>query len=150
MEPLILSDREFSEQWLSEPYECKEFLESDPFYVTARNERVRSKSEILIANMLTELGVPYRYEAPLILEDGQIIYPDFTILKIRTRKICFLEHCGRMDDPAYLHRFLYRNNLYIRNGYIPGRDVFMSFESSSDPLNISAVRSMLKELFLEE
>lgn len=150
VKPLVLSDCDFVEQWLNEPYEGKEFLETDPVFLTARNERVRSKSEILIANILTELGIPYRYEAPLVLENGQIIYPDFTILNVRTRKVCFLEHCGRMDDPSYLHRFLHRNDLYIRNGYIPGRDVFMTFESNSDPLNINSVRNMLRALFLDE
>ena len=148
--PLFITDEEFAEEWINTPYEGKGFLETDSFYVTARGERVRSKSEILIANLMNELGILYRYEAPLFFDDGTVIHPDFTVLKPRSRKICYFEHCGRMDDPIYLHNFIKRENTYIQNGLIPGRDVFMSFESSSDPLNMNSMRKMLSALFIEE
>ena len=109
---------------------------------------MRSKSEVLIANTLDELGIPYRYEAPLSLKNGKIIHPDFTILRVRSRKACYFEHCGRMDDSDYLHRFMKREQQYIINGFIPGRDVFMSFESATDPLNTLSLREELKALFV--
>ncbi len=40
---------------------------------------VRSKSEVIIANMLFERGVPFRYEQPLFAPDGTFYLPDFTI-----------------------------------------------------------------------
>lgn len=150
VDPLILSDEEYAEEWQKTPYERKGFLETDPFYVTSQGERVRSKSEILIANLLSDLGIPYRYEAPLFLDDGSVIHPDFTILKAHSRKTCYFEHYGMMDDPSYLRAFMKRETAYIQNGLIPGRDVFMSFESLSDPLNMSTLRQMLQALFLEE
>lgn len=150
VEPLFLTDEEFADKWINTPYEGKGFLETDSFYVTARGERVRSKSEILIANLMNDLGILYRYEAPLFFDDGTTIHPDFTVLKPRSRKICYFEHCGRMDDPHYLHNFMKRENIYIQNGLIPGRDVFMSFESSVDPLNMFSLRQMLMALFIED
>ncbi len=150
VEPFFLTDEEYAREWLDEPYERKGFLETDPFFVTSRGERVRSKSEILIANLLTDLGIPYRYEAPLFLDDGSVIHPDFTILKVHSRKICYFEHYGKMDDASYLHSFMKRENAYIQNGLIPGRDVFMSFESLSDPLNMNTLRQMLQALFKED
>ncbi|MBO4400027.1 MAG: hypothetical protein J5795_07855 [Lachnospiraceae bacterium] len=149
VEPFFLSDEEYAEEWMKTPFEAKGFLETDPFFMTNRGERVRSKSEILIANLLYELGVPYRYEAPLFLEDGSVIHPDFTILKPHSRQICYFEHCGRMDDPVYLHGFMRRENTYIQNGLIPGRDVFMSFETASDPLNTISIRQMIQALFVD-
>ena len=148
VDPFFLSDEEYAKAWLREPYEGKEFNDTDPFYKTVRGERVRSKSEILIANALNDLGIPYRYEAPLFLENDIVIYPDFTILKPHARTVCYFEHCGRMDDPGYLNGFIKRENLYIQNGLIPGIDVFMSFESSTLPINMDSVRQMLAALFV--
>jgi hypothetical protein len=40
---------------------------------------VRSKSEVIIANMLAERNIPFRYEIPLQAPDGTFYLPDFTI-----------------------------------------------------------------------
>jgi exodeoxyribonuclease V alpha subunit len=40
---------------------------------------VRSKSEVIIANLLTTAGIPFRYEVPLFAPDGTFYLPDFTI-----------------------------------------------------------------------
>ena len=150
VDPINLPDSEYVRRWASESYEGKSFTPDDPAFYSPRNERMRSKSEILIANTLTDLGVPYRYEAPLSLKNGKNIYPDFTILRVRSRKVCYFEHCGRMDDSDYLHRFRRREQQYIANGLIPGRDVFMSFESATDPLNTLSLREELRALFVEQ
>lgn len=148
IDPINLSDEEFARRWAAESYDGKSFAPGDPSFYSSRNERMRSKSEVLIANTLDELGIPYRYEAPLALKNGRIIHPDFTILRVRSRKVCYFEHCGRMDDSDYLHRFMKREQQYIINGFIPGRDVFMSFESATDPLNTLSLREELKALFV--
>ena len=72
-----------------------------PFYDTKRKERVRSKSELNIANMLDSYGVPYKYECPLKLKDGKVIYPDFTVINVKSRKVIYWEHRGMMDDKNY-------------------------------------------------
>lgn len=146
--PLAVSDEDFAQVWVAEPYERKPFSENDPSFYSARGDRVRSKSEVLIADILDEYRIPYRYEAPLRLRDGFVIHPDFTILRLPSRTICYLEHCGRMDDELYLHAFLRRENAYIENGFIPGRDVFHSFESTADPINTKLLRKMLRSLFV--
>ena len=58
-------------------------------YPTKKDENVRSKSEVMIADMYYELGIPYRYEAQLLLKNGKKKYPDFTLLKTKTRQIVF-------------------------------------------------------------
>lgn len=146
--PLAVSDEDFAQAWVAEPYERKPFSENDPSFYSARGDRVRSKSEVLIADILDEYRIPYRYEAPLRLRDGFVIHPDFTILRLPSRRICYFEHCGRMDDELYLHAFLRRENAYIENGFIPGRDVFHTFESTADPINTKLLRKMLRSLFV--
>ena len=78
--------RVYMKQWEAVVYERKGFREDAPNYYTDKGERVRSKAEILIANMLNKHGIPYRYEYPLKLKGYGVIYPDFTLLNINTRK----------------------------------------------------------------
>lgn len=58
----IISDEEYIKQWQSVKYEGKIFADSTQEIITERGERVRSKSEKIIADKLYALGIPYRYE----------------------------------------------------------------------------------------
>ena len=95
--PVILPDEEYVKQWQSVVYQGKKFADDDIEIITEKGERVRSKSEKIIADKLFSLGIPYRYEYPLKLSDGMRVYPDFTILKLPEREEVYLEHFGMMD-----------------------------------------------------
>ncbi len=56
-------------------------------YRTEKGELVRSKSEMNIANALFRTEIPYKYECPLTLNDGRVIYPDFTVLDVYNRRL---------------------------------------------------------------
>ena len=62
-------------------------------------DMVRSKSEVIIANLLTAAGIPFRYEVPLFAPDGTLYLPDFTI-DWRGKKF-FWEHVGMLHDTKY-------------------------------------------------
>ena len=40
---------------------------------------VRSKSQVIIANMLFDRDIPFRYERPMYAQDGTFHLPDFTV-----------------------------------------------------------------------
>ncbi len=84
--PLYETDEQFIKNWNSLTYEGKPFSENIPELYTSKGERVRSKSEIIIADFLNKEGIPYRYEYPLYLYGIGKIYPDFTTLNTHTRK----------------------------------------------------------------
>ncbi len=86
LDAVILSDEEYIKQWQSVTYEGKEFIDDEQVIITERGERVRSKSEKIIADKLYLMGIPYRYEYPVLLKGNIKIYPDFTILKIPERE----------------------------------------------------------------
>lgn len=86
LDAVILSDEEYIKQWQSVTYEGKEFMDDEQVIITERGERVRSKSEKIIADKLYLMGIPYRYEYPVLLKGNIKIYPDFTILKIPERE----------------------------------------------------------------
>lgn len=68
--------------WRSIKYEGNPYRPDQKIHRTPGGIYVRSKSELLIATHLEYMDIPYRYEAPLFLE-GNIVYPDFTILRSR-------------------------------------------------------------------
>lgn len=88
---------------------------------------VRSKSEVIIANILTRYGVPFMYEAPLEFSDGsgKIYYPDFTILLPMGKKK-FWEHFGILNDFTYCDRTAKKLYTYQMNGILIGRDLIIS------------------------
>ena len=146
IKPYFTSDNEFIKEWESMSYTGKLIDESIPELFSNRGEQVRSKSEKIIADRLAELGIPYRYEAPLFLGTMGIVYPDFTLLKVCTREEIYWEHLGMMDDPSYVHKALNKINTYIRNGFIPGKNLLLTFESKAIPLNMRNVESQLRAI----
>lgn len=145
--PVILTDAQYTSLWLSAPYAAKSFDEDDEskFY-TENGERVRSKSEVIIANCLFHAGIPYKYECPLALEE-RTIYPDFTILDVKNRRTFFLEHFGMMDNPEYAETFVNKLSLYQKNGYFPGERLIMTFETSKKPLDTRMVKQTVEQYF---
>lgn len=142
----LMTDEEFIEEWINMPYKGKQIDDSAPELFSNKGEQVRSKSEKIIADKLFELGIPYRYEAPLLLGSMGIIYPDFTMLKVCTREDIYWEHLGMMDDALYCHKALNKVNQYIRNGYIPGKNLLLTFESKSIPINMRNVEIQLRTI----
>ncbi len=121
------------------------FEPSDPVFTTKNGERVRSKSEIIIANMLYDYGIPYLYEYPL--KDGNRIWarPDFTVVNPRTRKQYYWEHFGRMDDPNYVQKNLPKISAYYSHGIFPGENMILTFESSLRPLQTDEMELIIKK-----
>lgn len=134
IKPLFVSNEDYSKAWQAKPYKMHPEAPNDNF-ITSRNEKVRSKSEVIIADTLNSMDIPYKYERELVLEDGSTIYPDFTLLNVRTREEIIYEHFGKMDDEAYLTRTLAKLNIYAKNGFTLGKNLIATFESSTSALN---------------
>ena len=148
VEPVIIPDEEFVRTWLEKPYERGVFEEGDPELLTSRGLRVRSKSEIIIAEKYDEYNIPYKYECPLYLEGFGNARPDFTVLNIRYRRIKYHEHLGKMDDPAYAERNIKKIKAYEDNGFILGRDLIVTFETKNNPINPIDIERVIKNHFL--
>lgn len=143
--PVSLSDEEYIKAWEQEDYQRKGFQEDAPEYYTDKGERVRSKTEILIANALFRNCIPYKYEKPLFLKEYGKIHPDFTVLNVRLRKEFYWEHLGMMDDPKYLEEALQRIAAYEKNNLITGSRLILTFETLKRPINSLSIDKMIKE-----
>lgn len=95
------------------------FLEEGLIHRTTRGELVRSKSEVIIANLLHALGITYAYEQPFTGQDGSVRYPDFTIEDAETGRRVFLEHLGLLSEPAYRRRWISKLDWYRSQGGLP-------------------------------
>jgi hypothetical protein len=116
---------------------------------TKQGEEVRSKSELIIANMLHDAGIPYHYELVLAfsVEPGfiDVAFPDFTVMNIRTGKIMYWEHFGMLDTQKYFSDYVKKMENYSAYGYLPGRDVILSFETSESGLKTKTVAALINQ-----
>lgn len=94
------------------------FLEERLIHRTVRGDAVRSKSEVIIANMLHAAKVDYHYEQPLEL-GGVVKYPDFTIEDDDAGATYYWEHCGMLHDAAYRRRWEEKQTWYRENDILP-------------------------------
>ena len=152
IEPDILPVSEKIKRFEQEEYQGLPFDENDKteFY-TNRGERVRSKSEKIIADELNRLGIPYRYEKPLkLLVDNRIkeFYPDFTAMNISTGELKYVEHLGMLDNPVYFKNTLSKLDVYEKNDLLIGRDVILIHESSYRPLNTRVIANYIDEFLM--
>lgn len=148
VKPYILTNEQYVEQWMSVQYIGKEFSDDTPILMTDRGERVRSKTEKILADKFFSLGIPYRYEYPLKLKGYGTVYPDFTLLNVRKRKEIYLEHFGMMDNPEYCQKAIQKLENYARNGIHVGKNLLVTFETLRKPLDMKVVEKMLKEFIL--
>ena len=143
IEPYEISDEEYIARWQACEYQGKEFRDDMPEQYTSKGERVRSKSEVMIADALAQAGIPYRYEYPLEL-DGIIYYPDFTILRVSDLQEMRWEHFGMMEDSEYSREAIRKIRTYERNGMFPGINMIYTMESETWPLNMAVIRRTIE------
>ena len=147
--PLTLTNEQYAAQWKTTPYKGLPFAPDTPAFTTLRKERVRSKSEVLIANALAQNNIPYRYEYPLTLKkplqkSTTTFYPDFLCLNLRTRQEYIWEHFGLMDSPEYAQNATSKLNLYAMNKILPGRNLIITMETATEPLTPSIIEEMIR------
>ena len=147
IQPRYVSDGDFVKDWQNMPYKGKPFLPGETEIYTAKGERVRSKSEKIIADTLERMHIPYRYECPLQITQDLVIYPDFTILNKYSRKEYYLEHMGMMDHPEYAEEAVKRLELYEKQGIYEGDRLILTWETSKTPLNVKVLERKLDYFF---
>ena len=143
IKPVFISNSEYARLWQKKEYPHKP-QEPDGTFLTLKNEKVRSKSEIIIANLLKEYRIPYHYEVPVAMKNGQNLYPDFLCLNVRTRKEFYWEHCGKMSDSEYTSNMTRRLRQFAASGIIIGKNLILTMETDSTPLSIKEVEQIIK------
>lgn len=95
------------------------FLEDGLIHKTRRGDSVRSKSEVIIADLLYSKGIDYKYEAPFIGSDSTRRYPDFSFEDAELGFQIYWEHLGMMQQPDYRRRWEAKLAWYRAQGVLP-------------------------------
>ena len=132
-------------RWYDSEYHGKEFYEGTAEIVTEKGERVRSKSEKILADYFYRNNILYQYERPLYLKGYGTVYPDFTFLSKKTRKEIYWEHEGMMDKPEYAKSAVKKIESYQRNGIHLGERLILTFETELTVLNSQIVEELVEK-----
>jgi hypothetical protein len=87
-----------------------EWYEAGKIHRALSGDMVRSKSEVIIANLLHERDIEFRYEKPLYAPDGTMFLPDFTLTWAGEE--WYWEHLGRLDLPEYKEKWARKERWY--------------------------------------
>lgn len=147
IKPVEIQFKDLVSKWSTEKYISMGFQDEAKIILTNKGEKVRSKTEKILADKFAELGIAYKYECPIELPNGFVLYPDFTFLSPHTRQEVYWEHHGMMDDPNYVRRALRKIATYERHGILRGQRLIVTYETSQDNLDYTWV-DMLIERFL--
>lgn len=129
--------------WRIQEYQGKDFQDGAPVILTEKGERVRSKSEKIMADYFNWHEIEYKYECPLYLKGMGTIYPDFTFLSRKTGEEIYWEHNGMADDPLYARNMVRKINAYENNGIYQGERLILTYETEQTILNTGKIEQLV-------
>ena len=110
---------------------------------------VRSKSEVIIANMLFLNNIPYVYECPYFF-DGDILKFDITALStIDYETEVVVEHQGMMDLPAYQDKYMHSLMTCLGYGLTPNIDIFFTFDDLNGNFDSRQIWDIIKTRLIQ-
>jgi hypothetical protein len=121
---------------------------------TRRGDLVRSKSEVIIADLLYSKNIPYQYELPLTDTSGKVRYPDFTIEDAETGRVIYWEHLGMLADPTYRARWERKKAWYASLGIRPweegggdGGILITTRDTPDGAIDSAALEALIERVF---
>lgn len=136
------------EVWKAKEYQGKGFADGMPMIVTERGERVRSKSEKIMADYFYRNKIEYKYECPIYLKGMGMVYPDFTFLSKRLGKEIYWEHCGMVDESSYARNMVRKIDAYENTGIFIGERLILTYETEQSVLNTTKIEQMVEKYLL--
>lgn len=125
------------------PYHPENLIQQTTFGLV-----VRTKSEMMIAEMLHSAGLVFRYEPALTLvKDGSQFtrYPDFEI-RLPKETSVFWEHAGMVSDPDYSARLKSKLDLYAANGIYPWKNLILTADDENGSLDLEKIDAIVHGL----
>jgi hypothetical protein len=133
-------------------------LDGSHIHRTGRDELVRSKSEVIVADALAEaltpLGLDYGYELPLQFDDEFPRHPDFTIGRPGLPTV-YWEHLGMLDLAGYRADWEARKDWYAQHEILPWTDgggsrgtlVWSTEGLDGTGISSAAIRELAQQVF---
>lgn len=118
------------------------YYEAGLIHKTLQGELVRSKSEVIIANMLYQNKIVYEYEKKLEF-DNSIKIPDFTIDDQESGNTIYWEHCGMMANEDYKKRWNNKKMFYAKHGIVEGENLIVSYDDENGGIDTSLIKALI-------
>lgn len=142
---LFLPELRNTEGWASEEFEQSAYKPEARTQITGKGLRVRSKSEVIIADKLDAHRIPYRYEQMLYIEN-QSFSPDFTILC--GKELVYWEHCGLVNDHSYMRHHKWKLSMYEKAGIVPWKNLIVTYDDERGNLDTRIIESEITNRLL--
>lgn len=125
--------------------------DNDGFRITTKEGvAVRSKSEAIISNLLSQHDMAYEYERPLELYDENrfkvIKAPDFTIES--KRGLIIWEHLGLLRKDDYFDANTKKLRLYWLNGFIINKNLIVTVDEPDGGIDVKAIDEVIRRQIL--
>lgn len=141
--PAMDTDERFLMRWKSQPYPNMATRREHPVIFNDQGTEVDSKAELAISNQFDKRNIAFLPQFPVYLKARGWVYADFKVLNLRTRREYYWEHLGMLDSAAYRKHSLPKLNAYILNGYVPGDNLILSWESEESRLDMRVIDSLI-------
>ena len=76
-------------------------------------------------------GIDFVYESRLIFPENVVLHSDFAVYVSSENCVKFHEHIGNLPNKDYERSFQWKMDMYIRNGFIPMRNLILTFEDEN-------------------
>ena len=130
------------------PPESQRLFTENLIHRAKNGEPMRSKSEVIVANILLDLGLNPRYEEPLYAKNNDLDFrlPDFTVSF--EGDTYYWEHLGMLAMPSYRDAWNRKIQWYKDNGY--WEQVITSEDNPDGGIDAASIVSTAKQKILLE
>ena len=132
--------------WAAAPFKQNPYLPEQRKYLSNGGVKLRSKSEVLIANQLEAHNIPFCYDAEHKLQ-GRTIYPDFIIRNPFTGEFIIWEHFGALHKEDYEQKMNQKMRDYLKLGYMPLVNIIYTFEADVESPN--RIKQLIEDVILK-
>ena len=115
------------------------WYEAGKIHRALSGDMVRSKSEVIISNLLHQYEVPFTYETPLLAPDGTMKLPDFSVTW--QGETYFWEHLGLLDQKEYSDQWRAKREWYER--WFPNRLLVTEDGSNLSHDSVEIIRTLV-------
>jgi len=115
---------------------------------TRKGIAVRSKSEVVVADVLDALGISYQYEQPLYsrADPKDFRLPDFTVSF--EGDVFYWEHLGMLNVPSYREAWERKQKWYEENGFADR--LITSQDGPDGSIDAAKIEQTARQRILEE
>ena len=134
-------------KWANDTYRKNPYHQDECIHTTSFGLKVHSKVELIIAELLYRLGIPFRYDAPVKVKDkyGNVKYRyvDF-LIKLPTGQYILWEHMGLFAKEDYRRDQFDKLTEYFNKGIFMPNNLIITMDGPNGEFDNAAVERIVK------